>query len=127
MTGGDYGLFRWDMPPEPSGPGPHVHRGMAEAFFVVAGTVLLYDGRTWNETGPGDFLHVPPGGIHAFRNPDGVASLLILFTPGAPRETYFEELASIDAERARAMSRDDWLALWARHDQYPVDGPPPPR
>lgn len=126
-TGGDYGLFRWDMGARPGGPGPHFHRGMSEAFYVLSGVVLLYDGRTWHEAGAGDFLHVPPGGVHAFRNPDGAASMLMLFTPGAPRETYFEELAGLDDASRAAMSDADWTALYARHDQVEAEGPPPPR
>ncbi len=42
---------------------------------------------------PNDFLYVPPGGIHGFRNEaDEPASILMLFAPGAPREYYFEGL-----------------------------------
>lgn len=126
-TGGDYGLFRWDMGASAGGPDPHFHRAMSEAFFVLTGTVLLYDGHAWVEAGPGDFLHVPPGGVHAFRNPDGPASMLMLFTPGAPRETYFEELAALDAAARTAMSPGDWTALFARHDQVEAVGSPPPR
>lgn len=126
-TGGDYGLFRWDMGEAAGGPDPHFHRGMSEAFYVLSGTVLLYDGRRWAEAAPGDFLHVPPGGVHAFRNPDGAASMLMLFTPGAPRQGYFEELAALDAAARAAMSPQDWTALYARHDQVEADGPPPPR
>ena len=126
-TGGDYGLFRWDMGPRPGGPDPHFHRGMSEAFYVLSGVVLLYDGTQWAEAGPGDFLHVPPGGVHAFRNPDGPASMLMLFTPGGPRETYFEELAGLDDDVRENMSAAEWTALYARHDQVEADGPPPPR
>lgn len=126
-SGGDYGLFRWDMGESAGGPDPHFHRAMSEAFFVLSGTVLLYDGRGWLEAAPGDFLHVPPGGVHAFRNPDGRASMLMLFTPGAPRQTYFEELAALDATARQVMSGADWTALYARHDQVEADGPPPPR
>jgi mannose-6-phosphate isomerase-like protein (cupin superfamily) len=100
---------------------------MSEAFFVLSGTVLLFDGREWAEATPGDFLHVPPGAVHAFRNPDGPASMLMLFTPGAPRETYFQELADLDDARRAEMTADDWTALYARHDQVEASGPPPPR
>ena len=127
LTNGDYGLFRWDMANTPGGPGPHFHRAMSEAFYVLAGVVLLYDGRSWLEAGPGDFLYVPPGGIHAFRNPDGAASMLMLFAPGASRQTYFEELAGLDGQARAAMTAADWTALYARHDQVEADGAPPPR
>jgi hypothetical protein len=45
--------------------------------------------------------------------------MLILFTPGAPREDYIETLA--DAARRAAMSEDDWTAFYLRHDTFWVD------
>lgn len=46
-TGGDYGLYRVDIAPNGGGPGPHFHRAISEAFFVLSGTVRLYDGADW--------------------------------------------------------------------------------
>jgi mannose-6-phosphate isomerase-like protein (cupin superfamily) len=43
-TAGDYGLYRVDIAPAGGGPGPHFHRAMSEAFFVLSGTMKLYDG-----------------------------------------------------------------------------------
>jgi mannose-6-phosphate isomerase-like protein (cupin superfamily) len=121
LTGGDYGLFRWDMPPTPSGPAPHFHRTMSEAFFVLAGKVRLTDGVRTLDAVAGDFLYVPPGGVHGFRNESGApASMLILFAPGAPREGYFEALADI-ARTGRKLSRQEWAELYAEHDQYMVE------
>src|SRR5947209_8744135 len=86
-TGGKFGLYRWDMGPEPSGPAPHFHRTMSESFFVLSGAVRLHDGNGWVDARPGDYCFVPEGGIHGFRNESGEpASMLILFAPGAPRE-----------------------------------------
>ncbi len=119
-TGGEYGLFRRDMGVEPGGPGPHFHRTMSESFFVLSGTVDLHDGARWVKAGPGDFLYVPAGGIHGFRNADGPASMLILFAPGAPREKFFEEAASMTPEDRDRMTRQDWDDFYARHDQYMV-------
>lgn len=94
QTGGLFGLYRWEMGPARSGPGPHFHRTIAESFYVLSGTIEIYDGRAWQETHSGDFVHVPAGGIHGFRNASGeAASMLIHFVPGAPREGYFEGLA----------------------------------
>ena len=77
-----------------SGPDPHFHRTLTESFYVLTGTVRIYDGTRWIDTLPGDFVHVPEGGIHGFRNESGApASMLIHFSPGAPREGYFEGLA----------------------------------
>jgi mannose-6-phosphate isomerase-like protein (cupin superfamily) len=119
-TGGKFGLYRWDMAARPSGPAPHFHRTISESFFILSGTIRLYDGNAWVDAMPGDYLHVPEGGIHAFRNESGEpASMLLHFAPGAPREAYFEELAAIAAE-GRTLSKEEWTELYLRHDQYMV-------
>lgn len=119
-TNGQFGLFRWDMAPKAGGPAAHFHRTFSESFYVVDGTVRLFDGERWVDAGAGDFLYVPEGGVHAFRNDsDEPASMLILFAPGAPREEYFMELAEI-AESGRSLSPGEWAEFYARHDQYMV-------
>ncbi len=86
----------------------------------MSGTVRLFDGSSWVDATQGDFLYVPEGGIHAFRNDsDEPASMLILFAPGAPREAYFRETAEI-AEAGRQLTEEEWTELFARHDQYQV-------
>lgn len=93
-TGGKFGLYRWYMAPGTPGATPHFHRTLSESFFILSGKVGLYDGATWTDAGQGDYLYVPEGGIHGFRNASNEpASMLILFAPGAPREGYFEGLA----------------------------------
>ncbi|MEU6999319.1 cupin domain-containing protein [Nonomuraea sp. NPDC046570] len=115
-TNGQFGLYRWDMPATPSGPAPHFHRSISESFYILEGTVRIYDGTRWLETKPGDFVHVPEGGVHGFRNESGEpASMLLHFAPGAPREGYFEGLLDLadksDEEKAEFMFRHDtfWL------------------
>lgn len=115
-THGLFGLYRWNMGPEPSGPGPHFHRTISESLFIISGTVRIYDGTRWIETRPGDFIHVPEGGIHGFLNESGEpASLLIHFAPGAPREAYFEGTANLaslsDEERAEFFLRHDNIVI----------------
>ena len=74
----------------------------------------LYNGDEWVDASKGDFLFVPPGGIHGFRNDaDEPAEVLILFTPGAPREAYFEGLSHL------AGLADEQRQEWNfRHDSY---------
>ena len=111
-TGGDFGLYRWNMGPEPSGPGPHFHRAISESFYILSGTVKIFDGAQWLDTNPGDFVHVPPGGIHGFRNESGApASMLLHFSPGAPREDYFEGLVGL-----ADMDEQERGAFFAAHD-----------
>jgi mannose-6-phosphate isomerase-like protein (cupin superfamily) len=113
-TAGRFGLYRWDFSPEPSGPAPHFHRTISESFFILSGTVRLYDGREWVDATAGDFSYVPEGGIHAFRNESGQqASMLILFAPGAPREEYFETLALAGTQSMSEAEREEF---YLRHD-----------
>lgn len=104
-TGGEFGLYRIDMPPKGSGPATHFHKTMSESFFILSGTIRLFNGDRWIDATPGDFLYVPVGGLHAFHNGSNEpASMLLLFSPGAPREGYFEglaDLAGMDAEERR--------------------------
>ena len=117
LTRGLFGLYRWEMGARAGGPGPHFHRTITESFYVLAGTVLIYDGKSWIETRPGDFVHVPEGGLHGFRNDsDAPATLLIHFAPGAPREAYFEGNARF--ARDGRPGEAEMAAFYREHDNY---------
>jgi uncharacterized RmlC-like cupin family protein len=118
---GRFGLYRWDIAGNsPSGARGHFHRTFSESFYVLEGTIELFNGETWAPAVPGDFLYVPEGGVHGFRNVSGApTSMLILFAPGAPREDYFRELADI-VNTGRTLTPDEWTELYDRHDQYMV-------
>ena len=113
-TNGQFGLYRWEMGPEPSGPAAHFHRSISESFYILSGSVRIYDGRRWIDTTPGDFVHVPEGGVHAFRNESGApASMLLHFAPGAPREGYFEGLPDLSG-----LSEEERAAFFLEHDTF---------
>jgi mannose-6-phosphate isomerase-like protein (cupin superfamily) len=116
-TNGQFGLYRWDMDEKPSGPDAHFHKTISESFFILSGSVRIYDGTRWVDTAPGDFVHVPEGGIHAFRNESGErASMLLHFAPGAPREGYFEGLAEFAV--SGRPSDEELAEFYLRHDTY---------
>lgn len=116
-TRGMFGLYRWEMSGEPSGPGPHFHRTIMESFYVLSGTIRIFDGKDWRDSTPGDYVLIPEGGIHGFRNESGApASMLILFAPGAPREAYFETLARIG--EGGQMTDDEKADFYLRHDNH---------
>ncbi|MCF2127933.1 cupin domain-containing protein [Strepomyces sp. STD 3.1] len=113
-TGGEYGLYRVDMGPESGGPSTHFHKAMSESFFILSGTMRLFDGRRWIDATSGDYLYVPVGGLHAFRNEsDEPASMLMLFAPGAPREDYFEGVTRLDG-----LSEEERAEFFVRHDSF---------
>jgi mannose-6-phosphate isomerase-like protein (cupin superfamily) len=116
-TEGDFGLYRVDMGPRSPGPSTHFHRTISESFFVLSGSVQLFNGERWIRAKEGDFLYVPAGGLHAFKNEsEDPASMLLLFAPGAPREEYFEKVAEV-AKRGGP----EFAEFLVRHDSYFVD------
>jgi mannose-6-phosphate isomerase-like protein (cupin superfamily) len=117
QTNGDYALYRVELGPNSGGPAPHFHRTMSEAFFLLSGTVKFYLGTEWTNHTQNDFLFVPPGGSHGWHNDsDEPASMLILFSPGAPRNHFFEGLAQLG--ELTAHERREWFA---RHDNVFIE------
>lgn len=116
-TGGEFGLYKVDMGPRSPGPRSHFHRSISESFFVLSGEVRLFNGEDWIVGRRDDFLYVPVGGLHAFQNDsDAPASMLLLFSPGAPREEYFERVAEM-AQRGG----EEFAEFLVRHDSFFVD------
>ncbi|MFD8547297.1 cupin domain-containing protein [Streptomyces sp. NPDC059649] len=63
---------------------------MSESFYVLSGEIHVFDGERWFDASRGDYLYIPPGGVHSFGNISGEpAEFLVLFAPGAAREGYF--------------------------------------
>ncbi|MEU8529024.1 MULTISPECIES: cupin domain-containing protein [Streptomyces] len=116
-TQGEFGLYKVDMTPKAGGPSTHFHKTISETFYILDGTVRLFDGAQWVDAKKGDFLYVPTGGLHAFRNDsDEPASMLLLFAPGAPREEYFEKVGTV-----AQMTDEERTAFFLKHDTYWTD------
>lgn len=114
VTDHEFGLYRVELGPRAGGPSTHFHRTISESFYILSGTVQLADGERTIDAEPGDFLYVPVGGLHAFGNvSDEPASMLLLFAPGAPRETYFEEVA-----QAHQLPDEERDAFFLAHDNH---------
>ncbi|WP_171098071.1 cupin domain-containing protein [Ruegeria sp. HKCCD7255] len=73
-----------------AGAPPNRHPNDQESFFVQKGLVeFTVDGETIHAK-PGQFVKVPRGEIHSFRNPtDEEAEMLILNVPGSIHENVF--------------------------------------
>ena len=81
-TNGSLGLVDATVPPG-SGPVAHIHTRTDEAFYVLSGQLEILDGARTFIAGTGDFVFIPRGTRHRFKN-TGVhgARMLFLFTPG---------------------------------------------
>ncbi|MBH5337809.1 cupin domain-containing protein [Streptomyces pactum] len=113
-TGGEFGLYKVELGARSPGARTHFHRAMSESFYILSGELELYNGERWVTGRTGDFLHVPVGGLHAFRNvTDEPTSMLMLFSPGAPREEYFERVAEMAQRGGEELER-----FRVRHDSY---------
>lgn len=89
-TGGAVFMAELSVPPG-GGPPPHIHHGEDESFYVREGTLAIRMGDRTVNAGPGDFVHIPRGTVHCFKNTgSGNAKMLVTFTP-AGMEKFFEE------------------------------------
>ena len=99
-TGGAYFAMEAYVPPG-GGPPPHVHTREDETFYVLEGTCEFLLGDRRITAGPGDFVSVPRGEVHCFRNSsDTVTRLILTFTPAGMEHFFAETLeraAGLDA------------------------------
>jgi len=117
LTGGDFGLYRVRMAPEAAGTSTHFHKTVSESFYVMSGTLRVFDGDSWFTASAGDFFHVPAGGLHSFGNESGApVDFLMLFTPGAAREGYFEGVRHL-----ADLTDEERTAFFIEHDSYFTD------
>lgn len=91
-TGGAYSLFELRTAPG-LGSAPHVQRREDEAFFVLERTYRALIGDARVELGPGSYVFVPRGMVHAITNSgDTPARMLIMITPGGNYEQFLAEI-----------------------------------
>jgi len=85
------GYFLCDAHLQPgAGAPPNRHGDDEESFFVREGTVSFTVDGVERAAGPGEFVKVPSGAIHSFRNgTDAPARMLILNVPGTIHENVF--------------------------------------
>lgn len=89
-TGGALGLIVGTIPPG-GGPTAHAHTHEDESFYVLSGELEFLNGdRTFTATG-GDFVFIPRGNRHRFKN-TGLedTQLLFFFTPGGQERFFIE-------------------------------------
>jgi quercetin dioxygenase-like cupin family protein len=92
QSGGKYFAMEAFVPPG-GGPPPHIHEREEETFYILEGTCLFRLGERTVKAGPGDFVHVPIGLVHNFRN-DGneISRIVLTFTPAGIDKFFLETL-----------------------------------
>jgi mannose-6-phosphate isomerase-like protein (cupin superfamily) len=107
-AGGRVAAIEVATPPGVPGPPPHHHEDVDECFYVVDGRLgVLCDG-DWSSLGPGDYVNVPRGTVHSFRN-DGTDEVraITAFEPGGFEDFFLEYGVDVDEPGAFESSVSD--------------------
>jgi quercetin dioxygenase-like cupin family protein len=128
-TGGQFSIVETCSAPGAGAP-PH-RQDDAEAFLVTEGSFEFMLGQTWRRCGPGEFVYVSPGMVHAFRNPASTPSkMLIINLPGGPHENFFEAVGEpVEPETTifPPMGPPDVARLTTEAARFGITMLPPPR
>jgi len=90
QTGGAFFMAEVSVPPG-GGTRPHIHHREAETFYLQQGTLTIQVGGKTLRASPGDFVHLPRGVVHCFRNTENVDAKFLLVVTPAGLEKFFEE------------------------------------
>jgi quercetin dioxygenase-like cupin family protein len=108
MTGGTLSFLEASVPPG-SGPPAHTHNDADEAYYILNGTFEVLDGERLIEATPGDFVFIPRGTLHRFKNVGrDAARMLFLYTPAGFEGLFFDIGAEAVAGRpAPVVTEED--------------------
>ena len=99
-SGGAYFSVIVDIGPE-LGPPPHIHHLEDEQFYILEGQLTYLVGDQTIEVRTGDFIHIPRGTVHSFKNGSKPARLLATFAP-AGIEGFFREIGDPVDDRLKS-------------------------
>lgn len=68
---------------------PHSHGKEDEAFYLISGTFQFINGDQKLIAGPGDFVYVPRGTRHGFKNISAEPARMLIFYTPAGNESFF--------------------------------------
>lgn len=114
-----------------AGAPPNRHPGETEAFYVLDGAFDFTIDGTAARVGAGDFVRIPDGAMHAFRNAGAApARLLVLNAPGAMHDIFFSEAGEPMPRGARALPASpgapDFARVFAAAAKSGMELAPPP-
>lgn len=89
-TEGNLSLIELSVPPLFPGAPRHYHERMPESFFILEGQIEVLKGEKWSTCRTGEFVHIAPGTIHAYRNASEHPARFLVIAPDHDR--FFVEL-----------------------------------
>ena len=121
-TGGAYSVFE-DLIPPGAGPVPHTHTREDETIFVLEGELRAWLGGKQYDVKAGDFVHMPRGVQHYFKNvSEKPTRLLLSYTPGGFEQWFLDigtPVAGTD-EKGPAIKPEDIKRAVSSAEKYGV-------
>ncbi len=127
-SGGSYFTMEALVPPS-GGPSPHIHHREEEQFYVLAGEVTIQAGERTIRATPGDFVHIPRGTVHAFRNEGKVpARLLVTYSPAGIEKLFQRVFEPVDDRSASPPrpTKESFARFRALEAEYGLETLDPP-
>jgi quercetin dioxygenase-like cupin family protein len=90
-----------EVPPEGGVP-LHTHLQEEESYYMLEGQMLVQVGSEEIEIGAGDFVHIPAGVVHSYRNTSDQPIRFLAWTVGGAMDSFFQEMA----EQIREVPQD---------------------
>lgn len=123
-------IFQFEaVVPVGGGPPPHTHSREDETFYVVSGSLEILVGTSTYQAKAGDFVFVPRGTVHRFKNlGSGESVQLVTFVP-AGMEGYFRTVFPpvTDPKAAPPPITDELIQkMQEAAPKYGVEFPAPP-
>lgn len=111
-TGGTISFHEEWHGPDDTGVPRHFHHHLDELFYVIEGDMRFLVGDEEIVAGPGTFLYVPRGTVHAWR-PVGTGPVRQLFAaiPGG-FEGYFDEMQALPSPQEAPEAWQDLNRRW---------------
>lgn len=106
---------------------PHAHGGEDEAFYIASGTFRFVNGSSKIDASAGDFIYVPRGTRHAFKNlGEEHAKLLVFFSPAGAERFFLDHgrQSRPVGQPAQALGRGEARHAGRRSRRPPHDPAP---
>jgi quercetin dioxygenase-like cupin family protein len=124
-TNGAYALFEAHTAPGQGVP-PHRQRYEEEALWILEGSYRFLVGVQQVDLGPGSYVFVPRGTVHAYTNTGAAPGrLLILVSPGGIHERFFAEVGEQVSTLGVPPTPPDVSRLSAVAAKYGIEFLPP--
>jgi quercetin dioxygenase-like cupin family protein len=100
--------------------GAHYHSKIEETFYVLEGELDLRCGERTIRGGPGTFVFIPRGAVHAFGNSGTKPGRMLLSAAPPGHEKYFDELQDLVAKGGGKPDPEALAKLRAKYDTVQI-------